>query len=95
MKKRFITAGAIAGGITGYLLRNEEKRTKFKSKVKDSAKKIKNFNQDEHSDSTLEDAGAPDQIESKDPSQLENSKMVSEGSQFGVDYYNKVKEKDD
>ncbi|WP_010530409.1 hypothetical protein [Lentibacillus jeotgali] len=94
MKKRYIAsaAGAIGAGITGYLLRNEENRNRLKSKVRNSTEKIRNMNKEEQTDSTFEEAGAPDQTESKAPAQLENSKMVSEGSQFGVDYYNKVKE---
>lgn len=39
---------------------------------------------------TLRQAGKPDQIENEDLAQLENAKMVSEGSQFGVQYYNKT-----
>lgn len=38
--------------------------------------------------STLDYAGMPDQARESDLAQLENSKMVSEGSQFGVQYYN-------
>lgn len=34
-------------------------------------------------------AGAPDQMEQTEIDDLENSKMVSEGSQFGVQYFNK------
>ncbi|WP_284140940.1 MULTISPECIES: hypothetical protein [unclassified Virgibacillus] len=43
---------------------------------------------------TIEDAGVPDQTNDKDITQLENAKMVSEGSQFGVHYYNELKEKE-
>lgn len=43
---------------------------------------------------TFEDAGIPDQAPNRDLAQLENSKMVSEGSQFGVQYYNEAKEED-
>lgn len=42
---------------------------------------------------SFERAGRPDQIPRKnarDLSELENAKMVSEGSQFGVQYYNKT-----
>jgi hypothetical protein len=39
---------------------------------------------------TLEKAGHPDQLEGNEIDELENSKMVSEGSQFGVQYYNKT-----
>lgn len=41
--------------------------------------------------STFENAGIPDQSSNKSDDQLENSKMVSEGSQFGVQYYNELK----
>src|SRR5699024_4695303 len=41
--------------------------------------------------STLENAGVPDQAGNKDLKQLENAKMVSEGSQIGVQYYNHAK----
>lgn len=33
-------------------------------------------------------AGAPDQMEQTEIDDFENSKMVSEGSQFGVQYFN-------
>ncbi|QKY68923.1 hypothetical protein [Lentibacillus sp. CBA3610] len=94
MKKRYIAsaAGAVGAGITGYILRNAENRDKIKSKLKTAAEKIRNGENDHERDTTFEDAGAPDQAKQKDMAQLENSKMVSEGSQFGVDYYNKVKE---
>lgn len=41
---------------------------------------------------TLLNAGMPDQMESKEIDQLENAKMVSEGSQFGVRYFNESTE---
>lgn len=42
---------------------------------------------------TFEDAGIPGQTDNKDLAQFENAKMVSEGSQFGVNYYNEIKER--
>lgn len=43
----------------------------------------------------FENAGMPDQSADNELDQLENAKMVSEGSQFGVQYYNeKVEEAD-
>lgn len=42
--------------------------------------------------STLVNAGIPDQTERVDDTQLENAKMVSEGSQYGVHYYNETVE---
>lgn len=44
--------------------------------------------------STLEHAGLPDQLKKQDHAQLENAKMVSEGSQYGVQYYNHVQEEE-
>lgn len=38
---------------------------------------------------TFSKAGAPDQMEQTEMDDFENSKMVSEGSQFGVQYFNK------
>ncbi len=41
---------------------------------------------------TLHYAGIPDQVGTNEIDDIENAKMVSEGSQFGVQYYNDVKE---
>lgn len=51
-------------------------------------------NGDAHEPDNLELAGVPDQLdeEKENLEQLENAKMVSEGSQFGVKYYNEAKE---
>lgn len=38
----------------------------------------------------LESAGKPDQIDHIDDAQQENSDMVSEGSIYGVQYYNEM-----
>lgn len=40
----------------------------------------------------LDKAGIPGQaLDANDDDQLENAKMVSEGSQYGVHYYNQIK----
>lgn len=39
---------------------------------------------------TLINAGVPDQVDEYEMDQLENAKMVSEGSQFGVQYFNRT-----
>lgn len=54
----------------------------------------KSKKQDADNNSTFENAGAPDQSEATDLAQLENAKMVSDGSQFGVQYYTKHKAND-
>ncbi len=42
----------------------------------------------------LEDAGIPDQLDHQDSAQLSNADMVSEGSLYGVQYYNEVKDEE-
>ncbi|MBO1003554.1 hypothetical protein ACFSKI_17445 [Pseudogracilibacillus auburnensis] len=83
MKKRYIIPiiGAIASVGVGYMMKNK--------------------NQDNQSDAgtlahSLANAGIPDQMnhENYDHAQFENAKMVSEGSQFGVQYFNEVSEDD-
>ncbi|MEW9677852.1 hypothetical protein ABRT01_17080 [Lentibacillus sp. L22] len=89
MKKRYIISaiGAAAGaGTAGYLLMDKDKRAKIQDKAKTMVETFKNDDV-----STLDEAGIPDQTAKKDLAQLENAKMVSEGSQFGVNYYNEVK----
>ncbi|MFD2760580.1 hypothetical protein [Lentibacillus juripiscarius] len=82
MKKRFIAsaAGVLGAGVTSYMLINRQNR------------KNRSDNRESQFDSTLKDAGMPDQVDVRDVAQMKNAKMVSEGSQFGVDYYNTVKE---
>ncbi|MFZ3579615.1 hypothetical protein [Virgibacillus sp. DJP39] len=93
MKKRYLLSGvgAVGAGVAGFVLKDKGKRDKFKDTVKSTTSKIKNMNKE----STLDDAGIPDQVENKDEAQYENAKMVSEGSQFGVNYYNEVKEENE
>jgi len=53
-------------------------------------KKVENKNEKNHT--LLEDAGIPDQVTHQDPAQLSKADMVSEGSLYGVQYYNEVAE---
>ncbi|MEI3611025.1 hypothetical protein [Pseudogracilibacillus sp. SO30301A] len=56
---------------------------------------IKNKNEDLAKTTTMNSyiqAGMPDQLDSRDRTQLENAKMVSEGSQYGVQYFNELAE---
>lgn len=46
--------------------------------------------ENEKFDHSFKKAGIPDQMEDKDIANFENAKMVSEGSQFGVQYFNKL-----
>ncbi|UOQ47995.1 hypothetical protein MUN88_18370 [Gracilibacillus caseinilyticus] len=75
--------GAAAGVATiSYMLMDKNKRSMLMDKWSD----MKDYLNTENTDLPIEEAGDP----GKD--QLENADMVAEGSQFGVDYYNKVKQ---
>lgn len=91
MKKRLIFSafGAVAGGVSAltYVLKDDEKRQALKEKVRSYTPLYKQ-KQDAQS-SSIEKAGKPDL------DQPENADMVAEGSQFGVQYFNKVKEDED
>lgn len=81
MKKRYVASalGVVGAGVAGVLLSDRKKRNKLKS----AAGTLRVF----------ENAGKPDESPEEELDQLENAKMVSEGSQFGVQYYNEKKEK--
>ncbi|WP_240458803.1 hypothetical protein [Virgibacillus sp. Bac330] len=87
MKKKYLysagAAGVIGATVAGYFLKDKDKRDNVKRKVKNYQNSIR---------ATFEEAGVPDQSEDRGLEQLENAKMVSEGSQFGVQYYNENKE---
>ena len=94
MKKRYIASAISAAGATaaaGYFLKKKDNREKIKENVKLAANKLRKYGSGLNK--TFEDAGKPDQSSENDLAQLENAKMVSEGSQFGVQYYNENKEK--
>ncbi len=79
----FTAIGAAAGGALAYMLKDEDNR----KQAVDKAKSLKsNFSSKD--DMPLEEAGNPEL------SNFDNSKMVSEGSQFGVQYYNELTEKE-
>jgi len=80
MKKRYVVplvGVAAAAGVT-YLMRNRKNEGSL-----DSVKTVE--------DSFVQ-AGLPDQVDRLDDAQLENAKMVSEGSQFGVQYFTEAAE---
>ncbi|WP_188385336.1 hypothetical protein [Ornithinibacillus halotolerans] len=76
MKKRYVLS-ALGLGAAGYLL---------------SKRNSQNQHEELGEDRTLYNAGKPDQLDEYELDQIENAKMVSEGSQFGVQYYNNLKE---
>lgn len=83
------TIGAVAAvGTAGYFLMNENKRNMLLARGGSIADKF-----EKNEVSTLDEAGIPDQTGNLDSAQFENAKMVSEGSQFGVNYFNEVTEK--
>ena len=77
MKKRYIISAAGVAGAVGATI---------------AGRYLKNKNENSKVNTTFEDAGIPDQASNMDLAQFENAKMVSEGSQFGVNYYNEMKE---
>ncbi|KGX93310.1 hypothetical protein N781_12965 [Pontibacillus halophilus JSM 076056 = DSM 19796] len=84
MKKRWIysTVGAVSAGALAYALTDDNRRTKLKDGAKAVTQKVKSSRSNNHF--PVEESGLPEQQD------LENSKMVDEGSQFGVQYYNHV-----
>lgn len=77
MRKRSMVSIAGAVGVTGVI----------GYLLKKNADKNKSFQK------TIQKAGIPDQLKEGNHDELsENADMVSEGSQFGVSYYNKVQE---
>ena len=88
MKKRYLAIGISLGAVASYLLVDEDNRNMLVKNVQSIFNKWKNNDEG----TLLENAGIPDQIENTELSQLENAKMVSEGSQYGVQYYNEVME---
>lgn len=84
LKNKFLisSTSALAGMAIGYMI---------KSTMNNGNGQNDEDNQ-YYLDQFLENAGKPDEIDSIERDQLENAKMVSEGSQFGVQYYNELRE---
>lgn len=84
MKKSVIYVMVVAGASAlTFTLLNRDMRHRYATKIKDVSHTLKLKHK---SDFPIEEAGHPS------IDQLDNSDMVFEGSQFGVDYYNKVKQ---
>lgn len=84
MKKSIIAFGAGTAGLVGLLLTKQENRKKVSKTYHMIVNKIRGIREYP----TVVQAGIPDQVDREDIAQLENAKMVSEGSQYGVNYYN-------
>lgn len=84
MKKGVYTTLVAAGSaaLGAYIFSDENRKSKMKSQYH----KMKNQLLGEETN-TIEKAGKPEEV-----SHHEDSKMVSEGAQFGVQYYNDYKE---
>lgn len=82
MKNKIIisSTSALAGVVVGYMLKS----------TLDNFNGHANDHEEDYFKDVLENAGKPDEIDSIERDQLENAKMVSEGSQFGVQYYNEL-----
>lgn len=96
MKKRiFMSAvGALsASAVVAYLLSDEEKRKKMMNTIETVKDKITDLNSNDKP-TTLEAAGIPDQTQHTDETLAENADMVSEGSQYGVSYFNEKMEEE-
>lgn len=91
MKKRdFLTAigaSVIGASVASYFLMNDEQKANLKNKLNNKSERLSGMQP-----TTIEKAGKPDQVTSKDEADLENAKMVSEGSQFGVQYYTEMQD---
>ncbi|MFS0672308.1 hypothetical protein [Ornithinibacillus sp. 179-J 7C1 HS] len=81
MKKRYLVS-ALGVGVAGYLMGTKRVKKHPSSEVE----------REIDEDLTFFNAGKPDEVDDLETDQLENAKMVSEGSQFGVQYYNNIKE---
>lgn len=91
LKSKTVVMSGIAAGVAGaatYYLRDQSNRIKlkdsityFSTKLKDQTMKMRNTG-----DIPIEKGGNPH------PEEIEDNKMVSEGAQYSVDYYNKQKQ---
>lgn len=77
-----VAAGSAALG--AYIFSDENRKNKLKGQYD----KVKNQLLGDQTD-PIEKAGKPEEV-----SHQEDSKMVSEGAQFGVQYYNDVKDEE-
>ncbi|WLD94884.1 hypothetical protein [Alkalihalobacillus sp. AL-G] len=91
LKSKKVVMSSIAASVTGvatYYLRDESNRIKLKDSVSDLSKKIKDTTamMKRKEELPVEKGGQPN------PQDIEDNKMVSEGAQYSVEYYNKEKQ---
>lgn len=85
--KKAVVSGVAASvaGVATYYLKDRSNRIKMKETFNDLTTKIKDrTNEFRNSNVPLDKAG--------EPQDLEDSKMVDEGAQTSVDYYNKTQQ---
>ena len=83
MKKNFLLVVTMVATLISFLLIAERSRNNLFEKLKDIKRSIQ-LNNNAHF--PIEEAGDP---HADNP---ENTKMVSEGSLYGVNYYNRIKQ---
>ncbi|MFC4404705.1 hypothetical protein [Gracilibacillus xinjiangensis] len=81
-----IIGGAAVVGLS-FVLMDKTKRRNIKSKFKEMSNTISNKDKNNNDNSLpVDEAGDPGK------QGIQNSNMVAEGSQFGVNYYNKTRQ---
>lgn len=85
MKKRTVIGmvGVAGAAAASYTMLNQKQKNQIKYKIKSIHDRFKNK---KYQSFPIEEAGHP--IDDN----IENANMVSEGSQFGVGYYQKIKQ---
>ncbi|TYR81250.1 hypothetical protein FZC66_05140 [Priestia megaterium] len=77
-----LAISTVGVGITSYLLKDKSSREKAKGLVRSAKMKITSFSRKKPSSVPIEKAGNPD------PQDIEENRMVAEGSVYPVQYYN-------
>lgn len=91
MKKRYVLSAIAAFGTARMFLKRKKRRERLMDDVAEMRYKNELGENISHS---IDAAGKPDQSEEHNLEQLENAKMMAEGSQFGVQYYNDLKSRE-
>lgn len=92
IKKSFILGILVGSAFVGTCLAKKSNRLKVKERFQgifDRMKKRRSMPKAEY----MEQIGDPGQVEFADEVLMENAKMVSEGSQYGVHYYQQMTNK--
>ena len=82
-----IVAGAV--GTAAFLLKDEDKRDRFKQSYQRYMAKMKGKTEE------AEDEKLNEKVGYSDPEDIEDNRMVSEGSQYSVHHFNKAQEENE